>query len=375
MKSNNYQLTDNRIEIVDFLRGLVIIDMMLVHYCDYINIFPSFNIAKIINYSDFAIDGFILLFGFMIGCRYYAEFIIDKKSVIKRLFHRVLQVIMIQYMMIITISLPLAVFIGKEFTRGEPADLFIAKSLLFLNQVGLLHILPTFIPLLLLSIPVLYLLKNGCDVILAIMSLILFAMGHIDPYLFSIGEKTIFPIILWQIIFVIGVLLGKKSHENSKIIPDNILPHLIIASIIFIMVAIVYHGHHLIPALATLRSDYNVRVSKFPLNYLGMLYYGSIVYFIYCFTILSWKRIASIKVMHLTIMLFGRHSLLVFVIHVYFAYAIVWTNYYVTQNISMPLAIIVLNFAAALIALKFIERKRSDQILSEKTVLSVQKGT
>jgi hypothetical protein len=276
--------------------------------------------------------------------------------------------------MIITISLPMAVFIGKEFTRGESTKLFIAKSFMFLNQVGLLHILPTFIPLLLLSIPVLYMLKNGCVVFVVVISLILFVIGNMGPYVLTIGDKAVFPIILWQIIFIIGVLLGKKSYEMNKIMPDNMFPHIIIASIIFISATFIYHGHHLLPALAALKSEYHFHVSKYPLNYLGMLYHGSIVYFIYCITVLSWKHIIRLKVVHHVIMLFGRYSMQVFIIHVYYAYAIVWIQYFVSHHASIPIAIIVLNFVTTVIALRIIEKGRINQVVDEVKVLSAQKG-
>ena len=145
------QMINYRSEVIDYLRGMAIIDMMFVHYSQYINIVPGLNVAKIINYSDFAVEGFIFLFGMMIGSHYYPKFLKEKNTVLKRILQRVFHFITIQYVMIITVSLPVALIIGDEYTRGESVKVFIAQSFLFINQVSLLHILPTFILLLILG--------------------------------------------------------------------------------------------------------------------------------------------------------------------------------------------------------------------------------
>ena len=58
-----------RNNFIDYLRGIAIIDMILVHYCW---AFPEI-VSKIILYHDVAIEGFILLSGFIVG-KYYFRF-------------------------------------------------------------------------------------------------------------------------------------------------------------------------------------------------------------------------------------------------------------------------------------------------------------
>ena len=60
-----------RLGIVDVLRGVVIADMMLVHY-DYL--VPHGWLRKAINYSDFAMEGFLTLAGFMVGYPYLERY-------------------------------------------------------------------------------------------------------------------------------------------------------------------------------------------------------------------------------------------------------------------------------------------------------------
>src|SRR3989337_2278126 len=112
-------MVDKRNKIIDFLRGIVILDMMAVHYSKYFNIIPNINISKLIGYTDFAIEGFIILSGFMVGNYYFEKFKKDKKAVIRRLLNRTFEIIKIQYLMILTISLPLAITMGNMVTQSD----------------------------------------------------------------------------------------------------------------------------------------------------------------------------------------------------------------------------------------------------------------
>ena len=64
-----------RLGIVDFLRGVVIVDMMLVHY-DYL--VPLGWLRKAINYSDIAMEGVLTLAGFMVGYHYLERYRRDR---------------------------------------------------------------------------------------------------------------------------------------------------------------------------------------------------------------------------------------------------------------------------------------------------------
>lgn len=366
-------MTDSRIEMIDFLRGLVIIDMMLVHYSGYLNVIPGISLSKLINYSDFAMEGFTLLAGFMVGYHYFPIFLENKVKPIRRLLYRFLQILAIYYMFVLTISLPLAIFTGAAETGSDTLLTYIGKSLLFVNQVWLLHILPTFIPLFLIAIPVLFLLERVNNFFVLMGSILFFIIGNYNPYLFTVGDKTIFPAILWQIYFIIGVILGKRSYENNKIIPNHVFLHLVFASVVFIAAAFIYHGHHIFPGMSGLKYYYNVTVSKFPLNYLGFLYYGSIFYILYCVTVLVWKFISRQKMIFGPVMLFGRHSLLTFVIHVYFAKLLGMTSYFTGNPSPLPLVIIAMNLLVTFFILKYFEERKMNESLSVERELKTQK--
>lgn len=331
--------------------------MILVHYKDYFNLMPYINVSKLIGYSDFAIEGFIFLAGYMVGNHYFEQFRVNKKAVITRLLRRAADIIKIHYLMILTISLPLAFLMGNAVTKGDTILVYITKSLLFMNQVGLLHILPTFIPLFLLAIPMLYFLGKGWDSTVLIISLIAFVIGNYNPYIIAIGDKAIFPVMLWQLYFVLGALLGKKAHIKCQHAPDNIHLHLVLALSIYGIMATIYFGHHISGYFEEIKTEYGIVVTKYPLNYLGFLYHGSILYSIICIAAVAWKYICRSNVLHHTVTLVGRHSLLTFVIHVYFAMLLNYINYLVNNSVPLPHIIILINILVTVMVLQKIEER------------------
>lgn len=359
-----------RSEFIDFIRGIVIIDMMLVHYKERLNIIAGVNLSKLIGYTDFAIEGFIFLAGFMVGYYYFKKFKEDKLKVVKRFLRRAANILKIHYIMILTISLPLAFLFGDRATGGESTSTYIFRSLVFLNQVGLLHILPTFIPLFLISIPILYALDRGCDFTVLLVSIGIFTFGNIDPYILDIGDKTIFPVILWQIYFVMGVLLGKKTCTTGFRVPGSRFTHLIIAASLLLVMSFVYFGHHLHPYIGHLKESYDLKVSKFPLNFLGLFYRGSLLYLVFGISIAAWQYIMRAQKTFSLIELLGRHSLLTFVIHIYFAKAVLVAEYLVGDLFPFPQIIITLNICFTFVALQYIEVLQRQHDFAKRSYLS-----
>lgn len=344
-----------RSETIDFIRGIVIIDMMLVHYKEQLNLVAGLNLSKLIGYTDFAIEGFVFLAGIMVGWHYFERFRYQPMSVIKRLIQRAAELLAIYYVMVLTISLPLALLIGPTLTGGEKLSVYILRSFLLQNQVGLLHILPTFVPLFLVAIPILYFLEKGCDLIVLVISLGFFVLGNIDPYIFNIGDKTIFPVVLWQIYFVAGVLLGKRHIIVANWTIKKKYVFVLVSLFTFALGWFLYHGHHIDPFVSELRGRFGIKVSKFPLNYWGLLYYGSIFSVVVSLTALFWNKIQYWRKVVNTVTLFGRHSLLVFFVHVYFAKGLVLTGHISGNPFPLPQLIIIANVFIAVLVLKHIE--------------------
>ena len=193
------------------MRGIVILDMVLVHF-DYV--FPTL-LAKVIDYSDFAMEGFIFLAGYSVAMRYWPIILERPGTAFRKLIAKALKLYAVQALMIFTISLPLYLLVFEQRRAQESIGAFTLKSLALLNQVGLIHILPTFIPLFVISPLLLFAFKRGLDSLVLAASVFLFTLGNVHPYLLDLGEKTIFPFILWQIYFVAGCYLGIRKGRHG----------------------------------------------------------------------------------------------------------------------------------------------------------------
>ena len=156
-------------------------------------------------------EGFLFLAGFTIGWHYLPKFRQNKWAAASVLWGRAGKIVLIHYLMILTISLPFWSYFYLQ-TVDQVID-FGLSSFLFLNQIPILHILPTFVPLFVLSPALLYLLSRNWDWWLPAGSLALFGIFVSDPNALSYGENRIFPVILWQVYFVFGCFLGKRVSE------------------------------------------------------------------------------------------------------------------------------------------------------------------
>ena len=292
--------------LIDFLRGLAILDMILVHFAKF---FPNI-INKIIIYNDIAIDGFILLSGFMIGKHYLPQFLSNKTLITNKLLVRCFKIILIQYILIVTISYPHYLVVNNDFNI-QASSIFLIKSFVFYNQIGIMHILPTFIPLFLLGTVLLFFLSKDLDWLMLLLSLLFFVIGQINPYIFNYGDKTIFPIILWQIYFVLGCYLGKISYIKGRIIPQNVNLWFYMACIGLLIILTVKHGPVLSAWLKNFRYEHSIRILRFPLNFYGLIYGSTLMFFVYTLSVKYWSLIKQNQLI-LLISLFGRHSLFAF---------------------------------------------------------------
>lgn len=283
------------------------------HYASYVE--------KFVSYTETSMDIFILLVGFTVGWYYYPRYIQDSSTVTRRLLNRALQILLIQYILIFTINLPLYYILYDKIRQTEPLRLFLMKSMLFLNQIGIIHVLPTFIPLFLISPLILYLFRRRLDSLIIGSSLCLFIIGNKYPYALDLGEKTIFPFIVWQVYFFAGCFLGKISYYKKKIGPENVDKYFYMSVLILFVVMFLRHAKVIPPNL----------VSTHPLNVMGLLYRASIVFFIYTASLRYWSLIKTIEI-HRYVLLFGRHALLVFGLHVYLAKSMAVLNHYYDVN-------------------------------------------
>ena len=204
--------------------------------------------------------------------------------------------------------------------NGQSLGEFLFRSMFFLNQIGLLHILPTFIPLFAISPVILFALSRGWDGALILASVALFSAGHFHPYLLDLGEPTIFPFILFQLYFVIGCLLGKVTRQQDALPPKRPRSWAVASFGLLVTSMLLVHGKFIPPHV----------ISTHPLNFFGLLYELPLVATVW---LVSLAMLPNLKRVwgYTWIVRFGRHALLAFVIHVYLAKALTALNYVAPQ--------------------------------------------
>src|SRR4030095_16323289 len=244
---------------IDFLRGVVIIDMILIHYSPYL----ASPLAKVLNVSDIAMEGFLLVSGFMTGRHYLPGFVQRPERVTTALLTRAIKLTVVQYFLIFAASYPQFLLLRSEAHDMSPGT-FLLDSLLFRNQVGLMHILPLFIALSIVSPILLFLVARNGDWLLIAGSVMIFWLGHTKPSWFIYGSPAIFPIALWQVYFLLGIWLGARAQRCSAYMIENTTRVFLVIPVLLAAVLVLKYGDHIgLPGTLGSHLPY---VTRFPLT-------------------------------------------------------------------------------------------------------------
>jgi len=335
---------EGRLEVIDLLRGVAIVEMLAAHYEGY---FPV-PMRRVIDYTETAMPLFVLLAGFMVGWG-HSRFERDPRGQTAVVWKRALRVLIVQYIMILTLGVPLFLLGKPGVGDGQTLGTFIFQSVFFLNQIGLLHILPTFIPLFLAAPVILYALSRGWDRALLFSSATLFAVGHFHPHLLDLGQPTIFPFILFQLYFVVGCKMGKMMKLRDTVAEPRPRIWALASLSILAISQLIAHSKVLPPHV----------ISTHPLNFFGLLYQVPLLATLWFGSI---SQLPTLKRLwgYGAVCRFGRHPLLSFVIHVYLATILAVINYLVPLISWGNYALIFLSVLAMDAIVKRYERVRRE---------------
>jgi hypothetical protein len=314
-----------RVELIDFLRGTAIVEMIAAHFASYL---PR-PIGTAITYTETAMALFVLLAGLMVGWG-FPRFVKSPADQTAALLKRALRVLAVQYIIILTLGIPLF-FLGMPGVgSNQSLAEFLFQSMAFMNQIGLIHILPTFIPLFAVSPMVLLALWRAPAALVLLVSFGGFCVGHFHPHLLDLGQPTIFPFILFQFYFVVGCILGKWAENRGSPFPQHADRWLLVSCVLLATMMMLVHGK-ILPARL---------ISTHPLNLFGLLYHAPIILTLCLLIMVAWPQIQ--RIFGFTVVTrFGRHALLAFVIHVYLAKAIAVANFLTTVPGMVNYALIV----------------------------------
>ena len=297
-------------------------------------------LGKLVSYIDTGMPLFVLLAGFMVGRHYFPRYLRDQRKTTRRLWSRALQILVIQYIIIATVNLPLHVIGYESVGHDEPLWLFLLKSAAFMNQIGIVHILPTFIPLFLVCPFILFLFKAELNWLLFAVSAALFTLGNFSPHLLDLGDPAVFPVLLMQIYFVAGCAWGKVAYTSGKLGPRNLNVWFIASCAGLIITMTLLHGK-IVPGRL---------VSTHPLNIFGLLYQAPIITTIVLGTMRFWRVIRAMP-FYPWVALLGRHALLAFVLHLYCAKAMGVLNFYAAVPKFLNYLLILASIALAILVL------------------------
>jgi hypothetical protein len=308
-----------RLDIIDMLRGITIIEMLAAHFARY---FPkSFELA--ITYTETAMALFVLLAGFMVGWR-VVTFAARPLTISRDLLWRAAKIFAVQVVLVLTAGAAIYAAGLYGAADGTTFTQFIGQSLLLYNQIGLLHILPTFLPLFVIAPAILWAITAGLELPLLLASCALFAVGHVDPYVLNYGAPAIFPFVMFQLYFVVGCIVGSRARTNGMIEVTTAGYCLMAASVALCASMAWVHLKFLPPGT----------LSTHPLNAYGLVYHLPLIAVV-TFSVIrfapTWRGLPGTEMLQR----FGRNSMLAFVLHVYCAIALQLAN----RWIALPMVV------------------------------------
>ena len=325
-----------RLDAIDVLRGVTIIEMLSAHFAAY---FPN-GIALAITYTETAMALFVLLSGFMVGWRINA-FDIRPLGVSRDLWMRAAKIFVVQLVLVLTAGVAVYAFDLYGAANGKSFARFLGESLLLYNQVGLIHILPTFLPLFVIAPIILLTIAARHNLLLFAASAAVFALGHFHPYALNYGAPAIFPFVMFQLYFVVGGIAGSRARRFGMI-ESHPAGRYLIAALIALSATMAWVHMKFVPAGT---------VSTHPLNFFGLVYHTPLIAVV-VFGVLRFEPNFRGWPGAGVIARFGRNALLAFVLHVYVAVGLKALN----VMKPMPMALNVMAIAGSIVVMNLILR-------------------
>ena len=333
-----------RLAAIDLLRGFAIAEMMVAHFAGY---FPA-PWPMLVSYTETAMALFVVLAGFMVGWR-VVEFKAQPQQQSLALLARAAKILAVHLVLVSTVGM--AMFAGG--VAGVAADMpwhtYLAQSLRLQNQIGLLHILPTFIPLFLIAPLVLLAIARRYIALLVVASAAAFLLGHINPHPFGYGTQAIFPFVLFQAYFVMGCIAGAIARDGGLMAPPRAFRWLPVA--LAALAATMFATHlKLVPA-GTIQTH--------PLNLFGLVYHAPLIASV-LLSGLAFEPNLRTWPGYDALTRFGRHALPAFVLHVVFAVTLLIANHAYVLPLPVNVAAILLSIVAMNGLLRRYEAARHD---------------
>ena len=193
---------------LDFWRGMCLVDMVLVHL-----VYEGVKMGRFLEpvlgeFTRFAAGGFIFLAGLGITYIFLPKAREEHKrwGTYQSLWRRSLYLLFVHYAASLSF---IFIYPLRDFSGAYPGPIeFVKNVLLFREGTDLLLF---YVMMVGLSPAIVEVIRRGYGWVVAAASLVIFGVGQLRPYALSLPIQQNFPILLWQMIFVMGMQFGHRG--------------------------------------------------------------------------------------------------------------------------------------------------------------------
>lgn len=299
----NHSSRDGRLDV---LRGLCLINMVIVHLIEQGMVLPWLANEVLMHWIRFAAGGFILTSGLCIGAIHYQKALdpLKRSRIYLSLLRRAGVVLLVHYFATF-LSLVLVPLNGY---REYDTMTYIWDVLYFWTGYDLLLF---YVVMLLVSPVLIECIRRSGVMTVGLASGCLFFLWYDNPYLPLYGIENHFPVIRWQAVFVCGVLIGCKLPAFDGLNRSLKIRWLAVS----IGVALAIAGLSALERFAQITLPWWLTVSKYPLSPLEVVRYLSLVIALGVGLDLVWNRVSGTRLVSV-LQIIGVQSLLLWLVHV-----------------------------------------------------------
>lgn len=299
----NHSSRDGRLDV---LRGLCLINMVIVHLIEQGMVLPWLANEVLMHWTRFAAGGFILTSGLCIGAIHYQKALdpLKRSRIYLSLLRRAGVVLLVHYFATF-LSLVLVPLNGY---REYDTMTYIRDVLYFWTGYDLLLF---YVVMLLVSPVLIECIRRSGVVTVGLASGFLFFLWYDNPYLPLYGIENHFPVIRWQAVFVCGLLIGCKLPAFDGLNRSLKVGWLAVSTGVALAIA----GLSALERFGQITLPWWLTVNKYPLSPLEVVRYLSLVIALGVGLDLVWKRVSGTRLVSV-LQIIGVQSLLLWVVHV-----------------------------------------------------------
>ena len=290
---------------LDFWRGLCLVDMVIVHL-----VYEGVKMGRVLTpvlgeFTRFAAGGFIFLAGLAVTFIFLPKASDEQKrwGAYQSLWRRSLYLLFVHYAASLSF---IFIYPLRDFAGPYPsAWSYVKQVLLFREGCDLLIF---YVIMVALSPALIELIRRGYWWVAALLSLGMFAFGQYYPYALSLPIQQNFMVVLWQMIFVMGMLAGAALPKWDALATRAKINWAIGACAVLALVETA--------EFTTLGWWIGLIFEKCPLSWGEAMRYLSLILTIMMLSDLAWRWISQGNAASFLTRL-GRRSLAVYVSHVW----------------------------------------------------------